>query len=147
MTLPDRLLTAVKKAQDTILICPPVISQEAACGALEAGRAFCEVQIAALARVRESVFQELATVAPVVSERPRSQGAFYVLLDVRSSMNPLDFVERLVREHRVGVLPGSTFGLDRGCTLRLAYGALDGDTVRDGVGRLCRGIRALAEEG
>ena len=29
MTLPERLLTAVKKAQDTILICPPVISQEA----------------------------------------------------------------------------------------------------------------------
>jgi len=42
------------------------------------------------------------------------------------------------------VIPGSAFGLDRGCHLRVAYGALQPDTAAEGIGRLVRGLRALA---
>ena len=38
MVIPKHLLVEVKKIQDTILICPPVISQYAALGALSAGK-------------------------------------------------------------------------------------------------------------
>jgi aspartate/methionine/tyrosine aminotransferase len=37
MVVPERLGDAIAKIQDTILICPPVVSQYAAVGALEAG--------------------------------------------------------------------------------------------------------------
>ena len=36
MVIPEALTVAVRKAQDTILICPPVVSQHAALGALAA---------------------------------------------------------------------------------------------------------------
>jgi aspartate/methionine/tyrosine aminotransferase len=52
-------------------------------------------------------------------------------------------VERLVREFGVAVIPGTTFGLEQGCYLRVAYGALDGDTIAEGIGRLVRGLKKL----
>ncbi len=143
MTVPERLLTAIKKAQDTILICPPVVSQEAACGALAAGAAWCRRQVDELAQVRRHVLDELASAADICHVA-RTQGAFYFLVRVDTRLAGLEMVERLIREFGVGVLPGSTFGIDAGCTLRLAYGALAPETVCDGVGRLVRGLRALA---
>src|SRR3954463_4625480 len=52
MVIPQHLLTPVKKIQDTILICPPVVSQHAAIGAMEAGRRYCDGQIEEIRAVR-----------------------------------------------------------------------------------------------
>lgn len=49
MVIPKHLLTAVKKVQDTILICPPVISQYAALGALQAQEEYLKENIQAIA--------------------------------------------------------------------------------------------------
>jgi aspartate/methionine/tyrosine aminotransferase len=54
------------------------------------------------------------------------------------------FAERLIREHRVAVVPGSAFGALGGCTVRVSYGALDEATIAEGLSRLVTGIRALA---
>jgi hypothetical protein len=43
----------------------------------------------------------------------------------------------------VAVIPGNTFGIERGCYLRMSFGGLDGDLVAEGTGRLVRGLRAL----
>ena len=40
MVIPEVLAEAVNKIQDTILICPPAVSQHAAIAALEVGRSF-----------------------------------------------------------------------------------------------------------
>ena len=45
MVIPEHLFEAVRKIQDTILICPPVISQFAAVGALKEGSAYCREQL------------------------------------------------------------------------------------------------------
>ena len=42
-----------------------------------------------------------------------------------------------------GVLLGTAFGLDRGCYLRVAYAALQKETVAEGIGRLVDGIKKL----
>jgi len=42
MVIPAHLSVAIKKVQDTILICPPVISQYAALGALQTGYSYCQ---------------------------------------------------------------------------------------------------------
>jgi aspartate/methionine/tyrosine aminotransferase len=55
----------------------------------------------------------------------------------------MEIVERLIREHRVAVIPGTTFGLTSGCHLRVAYGALHRETVAEGMGRLVEGIKAI----
>jgi aspartate/methionine/tyrosine aminotransferase len=141
MVVPEDLLTAVKKIQDTILICPPVISQHAALGALEAGRAYCEEKIRTIRDARAIVMNELEALGGLVTV-PRAEGAFYFLVRVLTEMPSMMLVERLVREYGVGVLPGETFGID-GCALRVAYGALTPQTAREGVARFVRGLKGI----
>jgi aspartate/methionine/tyrosine aminotransferase len=74
---------------------------------------------------------------------PVADGAFYCFLKVETSMDEMAIVERLIREHRVMVLPGGTFGMSDGCYLRIAYGALQKATVAEGIGRLVRGLREI----
>jgi aspartate/methionine/tyrosine aminotransferase len=142
MAIPEFLLDAVRKIQDTNLICPPGVSQAAALGALRAGAAYARERLRSIAEVREVVLAELSTLAPLVTV-PRADGAFYFLLKVRSGPAPMALAERLVREHRVAVIPGTAFGMNEGCTLRVAYGALEKATAAEGVGRLVRGLRAI----
>jgi aspartate/methionine/tyrosine aminotransferase len=144
MVFPARLEAAMRKIQDTLLICPPVISQFAAIGALAAGSGYVKEKLRGIAEVRALVQRELAAlVADGICEVPRAQGAFYFLLRVRNDRPPLETAERLIREHGVAVIPGNAFGLDRGCHLRVAYAALAKETVAEGVGRLARGLRSL----
>lgn len=144
VVFPEKLEAAMRKIQDTILICPPVISQYAALGALAAGSAYVQEKRGDLIANRAIVQRELgALVAEGLCEVPPAQGAFYFLLRLRSPHPPLELAERLIREHRVAVIPGSAFGCTDGCYLRVAYGALQSDTAAEGIGRLVRGLRAL----
>ncbi|MGD1148177.1 MAG: pyridoxal phosphate-dependent aminotransferase [Thermoanaerobaculaceae bacterium] len=142
MVIPEHLFGAVCKIQDTILICPPVVSQHAAVGAMSAGRGYCAGWLEGIAGVRRLVLEALAEIGDVCTV-PRAEGAFYFLVSVRTPMDPMTLVERLVREHRVAVIPGSTFGMTGACTLRIAYGALTRETVAEGIGRFVRGIRQI----
>jgi len=142
MLLPEHLFLSVKKIQDTVLICPPVISQWAAVGALGVGAAYPRSYLGGLAEVRRIVLDALAEVSDLVTVPP-ALGAFYFLLRVRADVGDMELVERLIREHRVAVIPGKTFGIDRGCYLRIAYAALQKPTAAEGIGRLVRGLRAI----
>ena len=140
---PEHLDAAMMKSQDTILICPTVASQLAAIAALEVGRPYCEPHVRALAEIREIVVSRLGELAPL-AQVPAADGAFYCLLRVATAIDPLVLAERLIREHQVAVIPGTAFGMTDGCYLRVAYGALQKETVAEGIGRLVRGLRAIA---
>jgi aspartate/methionine/tyrosine aminotransferase len=142
MVIPEHLFEAVNKIQDTILICPPVISQFAAIGAMRAGAGYCRAQVGRLAAVREMVINELAMLDDCCIIPP-ADGAFYFFLKLDTEMGPLALVEQLVKEHGVAAIPGNAFGMEDGCYLRVAYGALQPDTVAEGVGRLARGIEKI----
>ncbi len=142
MVIPAHLFEAINKIQDTNLICPPVVSQAVACAAIRAGSGYCRERVRALAEIRPAVLESLARVADIC-EVPRPDGAFYCLVRVKTTMDPLALVERLVVEHRVAAVPGTAFGLSDGCYLRVSYGALDKDTVAEGISRLVSGLRAI----
>jgi aspartate/methionine/tyrosine aminotransferase len=142
MTYPEPLAAAMAKVQDTILVCPPVASQVAAIAALEVGRAYCEPHVRELASIRDIVFTELSALAPLASV-PAADGAFYALLKVNTDRDPMTIAERLIREHKVAVIPGPAFGMTDGCYFRVAYGALQKETVAEGIGRLVKGLRAI----
>jgi aspartate/methionine/tyrosine aminotransferase len=92
------------------------------------------------------VQRELATlVTEGCCHLPPAQGAFYFLLHVHSDRPAMEMAERLIREHGVAVIPGNAFGLDRGCHLRIAYGALQPQSAVEGIGRLVSGLRALRQ--
>jgi aspartate/methionine/tyrosine aminotransferase len=142
MVFPDHLASAMLKSQDTILICPPVISQVAALAAIEVGRAYCEPFVRELAETRAVVLEALRGLGPL-ARVPPADGAFYCLLNLQTDMDPLVLTERLIREHRVAVMPGPPFGLTSGCYVRVAFGALQRETVTEGIGRLVTGLRAI----
>jgi aspartate/methionine/tyrosine aminotransferase len=142
MVLPNALIDAANKIQDTILICPPIASQYAAVGALEAEPAYYRENIRAIGEVRQLVLRQLARLGGCI-DPPRSEGGLYVLLRVHTDEHDITVVERLIREYGVAVIPGSAFGIQAGCYLRIAYGALQKKTVAEGIGRLVRGLKAL----
>lgn len=144
MVFPERIEGALRKVQDTIVICPPVVSQFAAVGALESGPGWVRARREGIAANRGIL---RAALRPLEEEGvvsvPPADGAFYFLLRIRTTRPALEVAERLIREHGVAVIPGSAFGDSAGCSLRVAYGALTPETVTEGVGRLVRGLRAL----
>lgn len=142
MAYPEHLAPAMMKSQDTILVCPTVISQMAAAAAIDVGRAYCAPYVAELADVRHLVLDALASLGPLAAA-PAADGAFYCLLKVHTTMDPMTLAERLIREHKVAVIPGTAFGLRDGCYFRVAYGALQKDTVAEGIGRLVGGLRRI----
>ncbi|MBE9049007.1 pyridoxal phosphate-dependent aminotransferase [Nostocales cyanobacterium LEGE 11386] len=149
MVIPQHLLVAVKKVQDTILICPPVVSQYAALGALQAKPEYLLENIGALAQpavgiaqVRELVINSLNRLQGLCSIAP-ANGAFYFFLKVYTEMDAFDLVKRLIQEHQVAVIPGTTFGMENGCYLRVAYGALQKDTAKAGIERLVQGLQTI----
>jgi aspartate/methionine/tyrosine aminotransferase len=142
MAYPDHLAAAMIKSQDTILICPPIASQVAAAAARGVGRAYCEPHVRELAIIRDMVVNELSSLAPLATV-PAADGAFYCLMKVNTELNPLVLAERLIREHKVAVIPGTAFGMTDGCYFRVAYGALQRATVAEGIGRLARGLGSI----
>ncbi len=144
MVIPEALTVAVRKAQDTILICPPVVSQYAALAALKAPATYRQDNLARVAEVRSLVLEELKAVRPFCTIPP-ALGAFYFLVGVDTPRSDMEIVEHLVREHGVAVLPGSTFGIRAGCTLRVAYGALDRESTASGMGRLVKGLKQIVK--
>jgi aspartate/methionine/tyrosine aminotransferase len=142
MVVPERLFEPIRKIQDTILICPPVISQWAAVGAMHAGRAYCQDKLQETREIRRLALEKLSEVSDLVTI-PRADGAFYLLVRVHTKMDPMQLTRRLIEEHKVAVIPGTTFGIQDRCLLRIAYGALQKDTAAEGLGRLVRGLRQI----
>jgi len=144
MVIPEHLMIAVKKIQDTNLICPPVISQYAAVAALNVGPRSFATGLSSLAEVRGkciAMLDELCERATCAT----AKGAFYFLLNVRSRQKPVELVRQLVEQYKVAVMPGTAFGLEDGCYIRLSYGALSPENVLKGIGRLVEGLQALTD--
>jgi aspartate/methionine/tyrosine aminotransferase len=145
MVAPQHLYTAIKKAQDTFLICPPVVSQHAAVAAMQVGVGYCREKLQAMTATRQAVLSGLKEVSELITV-PRSDGAFYFLLRVQTDMDPMTLTERLIQEHKVAVIPSTAFGLTDGCYLRVAYGALSEEAAAEAIGRLSSGLRAILME-
>ena len=143
MVVPLALNDAIHKIQDTILICPPAASQHAAHAAMQVGRAYAAPHVEQLDRTRRTVYAEL-TALGLPCDVPPAQGAFYYLIRAHTSLDSMTLTERLIKEHRVATIPGSAFADASPCSIRISYGALDADSVSEGLRRLIGGLKALA---
>ena len=139
MVIPQHLLMPVTKVQDTNLICPPVVSQYAALGALETGINYCQQHLPEIARVRAIFSQQLESITDLC-RLTVGEGAFYFFLKIKTEMDDLELVKQLIEQYKVAVIPGSTFGMESGCYLRVAYGSLQPATAIAGIKRLIEGL-------
>ncbi len=142
MVIPKSLLVDIEKIQDTILICPPVISQYAAIGALQAGINYCQPYLQEITKVRATVLKSLKALENLGRVVP-AEGAFYFFLKVHTSINDFELVKTLIENYKIAALPGTTFGMTEGCYLRIAYGALQKETVAEGIERLIQGLKKI----
>jgi len=142
LVAPEHLHRDLMKIQDTAVVSGSAISQYVGLRAMEAGRAHCASHLPSLARVRETALAMLSAV-PDLLEAPPAEGAFYLFARINTGMSGVTLSERLVREHKVAVIPGETFGVASGCWLRIAYGSLREETAVEGIERLVNGLRAI----
>jgi aspartate/methionine/tyrosine aminotransferase len=140
MVAPETLWSALNKIQDTVLICPPAVSQRAGLAALAVGQSWTASHLPSLDAMRVKIFGALAD-PEVPCDVPAQGGAFYCFFRVHTPADPLELTEWLIRRHRVAVIPGSAFGAVDGCYLRVSYGALDPATADEGIRRLVTGLR------
>jgi len=141
--LPQGLMGELAKVQDTILICPPRLIQQAAIGALEAGADWCRERISGLKARRAQVMDALDQPGVPWQVLGPVDGAFYGLLQLDSALSSDAAIERLIREQRVALVSGSSFGL-QGCCLRLSYGMLNEADLGEALRRLVGGLHELA---
>ena len=144
MVIPQHLLMAVKKVQDTNLICPPVISQYAALGALQTGISYCQQHLPDITFVREQFLQQLSSISDICTVA-ETAGAFYFFLKIKTKISDFELVKSLIKNYQVAVIPGSTFGINNGCYLRVAYGSLKPETALEAIKRLVAGLRAIID--
>ncbi|MFM7651401.1 MAG: aminotransferase class I/II-fold pyridoxal phosphate-dependent enzyme [Vulcanococcus sp.] len=144
--VPEALMAELAKVQDTILICPPRLIQRAAAAALAVGAGWCRERIAALGLRRRRVLHAL--IRPEIQQPWRvlgpADGAFYALLQLNTPLSSDRAMERLIREHGVALVSGSSFGL-AGCRLRLSYGMLNDADLDEALRRLLGGLEQLCE--
>ncbi|WP_236550668.1 aminotransferase class I/II-fold pyridoxal phosphate-dependent enzyme [Cyanobium sp. Copco_Reservoir_LC18] len=151
--VPRQLMGALAKVQDTVLICPPLVSQRAALAALEAGPAWCRPHIAALGERRRQLFDAVAAAragGQAVELLGPPDGAFYGLLRFPCSLGGASLLRHLVLGHGVAALPGESFGLPQvggQSLLRLSYGMLDATALAEALGRLFKALAALPATG
>ena len=142
LVAPEHLSRDLMKIQDTVVVSGSAISQFVGLRAMREGRGYRAPRLSSLATVRGEVLARLAAV-PDLLEVPAAAGAFYLFAKVNTEMSAVVLAERLVREHKVAVIPGETFGVTRGCWLRIAYGSLREETAVLGIERLVGGLRTI----
>ncbi|MFK8067558.1 MAG: pyridoxal phosphate-dependent aminotransferase [Gammaproteobacteria bacterium] len=145
MLVPEKLFMPIMKAQDTNLICASVISQNAAIGVMQLGSNYCLEKLTEIKESRLLIIKELETIKNFCTF-PVPMGAFYFFLKVETSLDSMTLVKKLIEKYKVAVLPGDAFGMKQGCYLRVSFGALQSETVIDGIRRLTKGLTEICHK-
>jgi aspartate/methionine/tyrosine aminotransferase len=152
--VPAQLMAGLAQVQDTVLICPPRLTQRAAVAALAAGAAWCRPRVAALADLQQQLIAAVAAARHgglPVRLLAEPDGAFYGLLALepeasarlaRGGLDARGLMRQLVAQQQVAAVSGDAFGLD-GHVLRISTGMVDAAALARALERLFGGITAL----
>ena len=91
-------------------------------------------------RARDIVHQRLGGHSRVTLAAPKA--AFYAFPEIAGLKDDLAFAKTLVREHRVGLAPGSAFGPDNERFLRLCFAKSEAQ-LSDAMDRIEAGLAML----
>ena len=141
---PPELALPLLKCQDTIAICPTVISQKVALGALRPGRGWVEANVAGLAEQKRLVLDALA---PLGAGAVRGgSGAIYLFCRLPEGCeDDVAIVRWLALKHGVCLIPGSGCGLPG--HVRVCYANLSLEKTKEAAARLRAGLTELAAGG
>jgi aminotransferase len=130
---PKELCDAALKIHQYIMLCAPVMGQV---GALEALRSAEEDKNSMVNeyRLRRNMFVAGLNRIGLTCHVP--EGAFYAFPSVRGTgLSDVEFAERLLKEQKIAVVPGSVFGVGGEDHLRCAY-AVSRKDLSEALGRM-----------
>jgi aminotransferase len=130
---PKDLCEAALKIHQYVMLCAPVMGQ---IGALEAVKSAEEDKNTMVNeyRLRRNMFVSGLNRLGLPTHTP--QGAFYAFPSVKGTgLSDTEFAERLLKEQRVAVVPGSVFGAGGDYHLRCAY-AVSRKKLSEALGRI-----------
>jgi aspartate aminotransferase len=143
-----RIIAGIRKFQGHTTSNPASVSQYAALQAYRGDKTFIAKMVAEFAKRREYLYDRLMNIAGIECVLP--QGAFYFFPDVSAFFekkgngqpikNSLQLCRYLLQEHKVGVVPGSAFGMDT--HVRLSF-ATSMEILEKAMDRIEEGLNAL----
>lgn len=105
---PKEVIAAMTKIHQYTIMCVSITSQMAASEALESGKKSVEEMKREYKRRRELIWSGLNNLG---LECIKPDGAFYVFLCIKKSgLTAMEFAQKLLKEEKVAVVPGSAFG-------------------------------------
>ena len=130
---PKEIIAAMTKIHQYTIMCVSITSQIAACEALVSGRKSVEEMKREYCRRREFVVEELNRLG-LSCRKP--QGAFYAFADIKSTgLSSMDFCQRLLKEQKTAVVPGTAFGPSGEGYIRISY-ASSLDNLKEALNRI-----------
>lgn len=137
---PKEIIAAMTKIHQYTIMCVSITSQMAACEALVSGRKSVEEMKREYKRRREFVTGRLNQMG-LVSSKP--QGAFYAFPSIKSSgLSSMDFCQRLLKEYKVAVVPGTAFGACGEGYIRISY-ASSMENLKEALNRMEEFLKKL----
>ncbi len=116
---PKEIIAAMTKVHQYTIMCVPITSQMAACEALQTGKKSVEEMKREYKRRREFICEGLNKLG---FECIKPDGAFYVFASIKKTgLDCLDFAQRLLKEQKVAVVPGTAFGCEFQDYIRISY--------------------------
>jgi len=96
-------------------MCVSITSQIAACEALHSGKKLVEEMKREYRRRREFIIEGLNNIG-LTCQKP--QGAFYAFPSIKKTgLKSLEFAQKLLKEEKVAVVPGTAFGPSTGSSI------------------------------
>ena len=133
LVTPARLGQQLEMVNEFNLAGAATFTQIAGITALQEGEAFIAGQLERYRNARDAVYERLSANPRVRIGWP--EGAFYAYFAVDGIDDGLAFCKQLVREHRVGLVPGSAFNAAEEGWLRLCF-ASQVETLNTALDRL-----------
>lgn len=130
---PKEIISAMTKIHQYTMLCAPIISQMAACEALANSKRAVEEMRREYKRRREFVFETLNRIG-LDCQKP--EGAFYIFPSIkRTGLNSMEFAQRLLKEKKVAVVPGTAFGQSGEGYIRISY-ACSLENLKEAMNRI-----------
>jgi aminotransferase len=115
------VIAAMTKIHQYMMLCAPIMSQMAACEALQTGNDSVAEMKREYRRRRAFIVDGLNSLGLDCS---LPQGAFYAFASVRKSgLSSMEFCRRLLQDEKVAVVPGTAFGKNGEGYVRISYAA------------------------
>ena len=137
LVVPPGLTADLGKLIEYNTSCAPVFVQRAGVVAVTQGEPVVAHTLERFRRARDFLVAELKSVSRVRVAVP--QGTMYLFLGIEGVSDSLAFCKRLVREHGLGLAPGSAFGPEGEGYVRWCFAA-DEAKLAEGVARLARAL-------